>query len=293
MSAKKYILGALALLSACVLCGQAAARPAGDGAVETGIVIAAFGTSVAEARADYETIDRAVRKRFPGLPVEWGYTAKFVRAKVRAAEKIDLLPVEAALVRLAEQGVKRAAVLSLFLVPGEEYADVGRICAAFEGLPQGLERIAQSAPLISGAAEAQKLASVLAKAFPPAEDGGVLFVGHGSPESQGSLAYAALAWYLKNINPRLAIGVIEGEPSLDAALASLRGQQAKKVLLAPLLVVAGDHARNDIAGKDGSLAERCRREGLASRAILKGLPSVPAVTDMWLDRLEAALRTLE
>ena len=280
-------LAAFALLLACT-----SAMAKSDKNMETGIVIAAFGTTVPEARKDYEIIDKAVKSRYPGIPVEWGYTAKQVRQTVRETQNMDALSVEQALARMSEQGVKRVAVLTLLMIPGEEYRDVTRICAAMTGLPKGLEAVAASAPLVCGAAEAKELAKALTKEF-GSEKGGVLFVGHGSPHSSGSLAYAALAHYLADIDERFQIGVIEGEPGTDAAFAAFKKQKQKSVILVPFLIVAGDHARNDIAGAaSDSLASRLKAEGMVVDVKLQGLPRMPDVTAMWLERLDAAMQDL-
>lgn len=280
-------LVAFALLLACT---PAVAKS--DDNMKTGIVIAAFGTTIPEARKDYGIIDKAVKAKYPGVPVEWGYTAKQVRQKVRAEQNMDAPSVEQALARLSERGVERVAVLTLLMIPGEEHRDVVKICESMTGLPKGLEAVSVSAPLISGAAEAKELAAALTKEFASAK-GGVLFVGHGSPHSGGSLAYAALAHYLAGVNDRFQIGVIEGEPGTDAAFAAFKNQKQKNVTLVPLLIVAGDHARNDIAGSEpDSLASRFKKEGMSVDVKLQGLPRIQDVTGMWLERLDAAMRNL-
>ena len=139
---------------------------------------------------------------------------------------------------------------------------------------------------------AKELAKALTKEF-GSEKGGVLFVGHGSPHSSGSLAYAALAHYLADIDERFQIGVIEGEPGTDAAFAAFKKQKQKSVILVPFLIVAGDHARNDIAGAaSDSLASRLKAEGMVVDVKLQGLPRMPDVTAMWLERLDAAIQDL-
>lgn len=278
---------ALALLLACT---PAMAKM--DANMETGIVIAAFGTSVPEARKDYEIIDKAVKARYPEIPVLWGYTAKKVRQKVRQTQNLEVLSVEQALAQMSELGVRRVAVLTLLMIPGEEYRDVTRICNAMTGLPKGLDAVSVSAPLVCGAVEAKELAQILTERFSTTQ-GGVLFVGHGSPHSSGSLAYAAMAHYLAGIDARFQIGVIEGEPGTDAAFTAFAAQNQKQVTLVPLLIVAGDHARNDIAGSEAdSLASRCKKEGMSVTVELQGLPSIARVSAMWLKRLDVAMQDL-
>lgn len=275
------------LLLACI-----PAMAKSDDTMKTGIVIAAFGTTVPEARKDYELIDKAVRAKYPDFPVEWAYTAKQVRQKVRETQNRDALSVEQALARMSEQGIKRVAVLTLLMIPGEEARDITKICEAMTGLPKGLEAVSVSAPLISGAGAAKELAETLTKEFASVK-GGVLFVGHGSPNSSGSLAYAALAYYLAGVDNRFQIGVIEGEPGTDAAFLAFKNQKQKSVTLIPFLIVAGDHARNDIAGPEpDSLASLFKKQGMSVDVKLQGLPSIPRVADMWLERLAAAMQAL-
>lgn len=257
------------------------------------ILLVAFGTTVAEARADLERLEARVRERFPGVEVRWATTSRLVRERLRAQGVAAESPA-LALARLADDGFTHVAVQSLHVIPGEEFHGLVTTAARLEGLPKGLTRVRVGAPLLASTEDVRRAAAALAHL---ARDRGrreaVVFFGHGSPHG-GDVFYTALQHALQGISPWLFVTTVEGLPSMEETVEALAQAGATRARLVPLMAVAGEHARADMAGNDPeSLASRLLSRGIRSEPVLTGLAGNPALAELWLDHLGQAWAALE
>jgi sirohydrochlorin cobaltochelatase len=139
----------------------------------------------------------------------------------------------------------------LHVIPGEEYNNLVETANAFAGLPKGLEKIILSPPLLADTESVLEVAKLLLKSVPKnrkAEEA-VVFVGHGTHHPSG-VFYPALGYYLSGMDKNAFVGTVEGDLTLDKTAAALKAASVKKVWLAPLMTVAGDHATNDLFGSE-------------------------------------------
>ncbi|NCC25976.1 MAG: sirohydrochlorin cobaltochelatase, partial [Deltaproteobacteria bacterium] len=200
-------------------------------------------------------------------------------------------PAEA-LARLAARGFDRAVVLPLMVIPGEEFHALAQVCGRFQGMAKGLSRIVLADPLLASSADAERLAAILA-ATPRDDDEALVLMGHGSPHG-ADLCYPALQYFFSKTNSSILVGTVEGTPSLDDVLAELRARKTAKAVLRPLMTVAGDHARNDMAGpEEDSWVSVLSQAGIACRPLLQGLGSDPKVVALWVEHLKRAMKSLE
>lgn len=281
---------ALALTLACT---QAFAGHGAPKAKKTGILLVAFGTTVEEARPALDRMGERVRAAHPDVPVRWAYTAKMIRTKLRSEGIAAPSPAEA-LAGMAEEGFTHVAVQSLHTIPGEEFHGLLQTAQAFEGLPKGLTRVSVGLPLIGTSADAEAVATALAAGLPAERAPGepVVFMGHGTSHP-ADICYPGLQYYLWRLDPDLLVGTVEGSPSFDDVLAALKVRKAKRVWLMPLMAVAGDHARNDMAGdEEDSWASQLARQGMEPRAVLHGTADSAPVSAIWLRHLDDALERL-
>ncbi len=226
--------------------GQVLAK--GDAPVSRpAILLVAFGSSEPEARDSLHGIEAQVRKAFPGSEVRWAYTSDMLRKKL-AADGVVLPDVEQALNALREEGFSRVVVQSLHVIPGQEFHKLLHSVEARRGEFAGL---VLGRPLMNGTEDLERLAATLPACLPPERkpDEAVLFMGHGTHHA-ADVYYPALYYYLSRSNPDMLVATVEGSPTLDDALKVLQEKKHKKVWLAPLMTVAGDHAHNDMAGSD-------------------------------------------
>jgi sirohydrochlorin cobaltochelatase len=211
MKALRRFVSILALLACVAGNGDLAAaeRPA-----KTGIVLVAFGTTVPEARAAYDAIERRVVASFPDTPVRWAYTSAAVRGKVaRRGQALDSL--ETALARMMDEGFTHVAVQSLHVIAGWEFLEVQRNAAAFGGMAGGFARVTVGAPLLGAAADFPRVAAALLKmAADHAPGEAVVFMGHGTTHASNA-GYAALMYHLQRRDPAVFMGTAGQGPGIE------------------------------------------------------------------------------
>ncbi|CAO0820945.1 Sirohydrochlorin cobaltochelatase CbiKP [Desulfarculales bacterium] len=287
---RRLWLTALSIM-ACLLL-PLAALAAEHGAVQPGkkaILLVSFGTSVPQARQVFAKIEDAAKARFPGVEVRWVFTAKKIRHKLAQEGQVILAPAQA-LANLAEDGYTQVAVQSLHIIPGEEFEDLKETARRFAGMPKGLKQVEVGPPLLMSSEDMQRVARAMLTHAPkerrPQE--ALVFIGHGTPH-QANAVYAAMAYHLQKLDPHTSLATVEGFPSLEAVQQELKARGNKKAWLIPLMSVAGDHAQNDMAGKEAdSRASRLGQAGIDCQPVLKGMAEYPEVVALWMEHLQQA-----
>ncbi len=260
---------------------------------KTGILLVTFGTSVPEARKAYAAIESKVKAACPGMEVRWAYTSRRIRHKVAAEEGLRNASPAGALGRMLDDGFTHVAVQSLHVIPGQEFNDLAAIVEAFASMPKSFERIVLGPPLLSGPEAMRALAkAVLASTPALGQREALVFVGHGA-HHPASAFYPAMQYYLQQESERAFVGVIEGSPAMADVLADLARRKIAKAYLVPFLTVAGDHARNDLAGDEpDSWKSQLAAKGIACQPVMRGLAEDPAVVDIWLGQILRSLKAL-
>lgn len=259
-----------------------------------GILLAAFGTTVPEALTAMDNIERLAKAAFPGVPVRWAYSSAIVRAKLAETGKIIPSPAEALAAMMAE-GFTRVAAQSLHTIPGHEFEGLKKTAMAFEGMPKGFTQVEVGAPLLWTTDDAQKAAEALLASIPKERKPGeaVVFMGHGTDHPAG-IYYPGIQYYLWQKDPNAFVGTVEGSPTLDDVVAELASKKLKKAYLLPFMSVAGDHARNDMAGEeDDSWVNVLKKAGVEAKPVLTGTGEVDALAGIWIDHLKDAFGRLE
>ncbi len=258
-----------------------------------GILLAAFGTTVPEAEKSMDNLDKLAKAAFPGVPVFWAYTSNIVRAKLAETGKTVPSPAEA-LAAMMAQGFTRVAVQSLHTIPGHEFNNLERTAKAFEGMPKGFSQVEVGAPLLWTTDDVQIAVKALLAGIPKERTKGeaVVFMGHGTDHPAG-VYYPAVQYYLWQADPEAFVGTVEGSPDLDNVVAELARRGIKKAYLVPFMSVAGDHARNDMAGEeDDSWTNVLKKNGVAAVPVLKGTGETDAMAEIWINHLKAAFDRL-
>ena len=256
---------------------------------KTGILIVAFGTSIPEAKAAYENIDAMVKKEFPGVPVHWAYTSKIIRHKLAGEGKEVFSPAEA-LAQMADQDFTQVAVQSLHLIAGEEYHCLVGIAHAFEGMPKGMERVLVGYPLLATSEDLVAAAKTIREIAPERGKGEALvLMGHGT-HHPGDVNYAAMQYHFDKLGKDVIVGTVEGCPTLDDVLGELQERGFAKATLMPMMAVAGDHARNDMAGDEpDSWKSVLTSKGVECKTVIKGLAENEAMAKLWIGHLRAVM----
>ena len=257
--------------------------------MKKGILLVAFGTTVPEAQISYDNIERSVKKTFPGIPVRWGYTSRTIIRKMGERGKQLATPAEA-LSTMMRENFTHVAVQSFHVMPGAEFHGLVKNVHRFEGMSKGLKKVMVGYPLMTTSEDVQKVAEAFLQIIPPErrKTDAVVFMGHGTYHP-ANVYYAALNYHVQKLDPNVFVGTVEGWPEIDDIMADLKKNRIKKAYLMPFMTVAGDHARNDMAGPEGnSWKSILEKEGITCVPVLKGIAEYQEFVDIWVDHLRAA-----
>lgn len=248
------------------------------------LLAVSFGTTVEEARAlDLAGVERAIRRAAPELPFARAYTSPTVRRILMGrGEKIHGL--EEALEAQAAAGTEELYVVPTHVLPGAEYDRVTETAARFRHCFSALHL---GRPLLCDTAGVRALAQVLDSLWPAGAGTAAVLVGHGS-EHPGNLVYPALQGALDLMGRSdLVVGTVEGWPDQAAVLKRLESLGAKRVVLLPLLLAAGVHAREDMAGpQPDSWKSVLEAAGFRTWVRLEGMGRLPQIQALYQGELE-------
>ncbi|MDY7001737.1 MAG: sirohydrochlorin cobaltochelatase [Thermodesulfobacteriota bacterium] len=273
------------VLAAAALAGHGQTRP-----MKQGILLVAFGTSEKSAQVSFANIEKKVRAAYPKVPVRWAFTSHIIRKKLaKQGQILDSVPT--ALSKMMDAGITHVGVQSLHSIPGEEYEELKGSVRAFKDMPNGFSRILLGRPLMSLDQDIQKAVAVTLKVIPKAREKSeaVVLMGHGTHHA-GNVYYPALQYYLAKKDPNIFVGTVEGSPGLDDVVAQLKAGKIKKAYLMPLMSVAGDHAKNDMAGDEpDSWKSMLEAKGISTVVVLKGTAEYDVFADLWVDHLRGVM----
>lgn len=283
-------------LLAGLLGGMARAKAAGG---RKAIVVTSFGTTDAAARrACIEGVENRVRQAFPDYDVRRAFTSRMVIRRIADQEGLEIDSLETALERLKAEGYSEVIVQPTHLTPGEEFDNkIVAVCGAYK---QAFAVLRVGRPVLSLNGQAGQVddfrsaVDALQQRWPETAEA-VVFMGHGSPHRHNP-AYEQLQRRFDALDIPAVVGVLEERdyPNFDAVLQQLTARGVKKVVLVPLLLVAGDHARNDMAG-DGEAAwhNRLRKAGIEVEVVLVGLGENPAFQEIYVQHIRDAIAGME
>jgi len=287
---KTCLIATVAVLGMLAGAGAAtASHHGGDIVQKTGILLVAFGSSEVSAQISFENIDKKVQETYPDIPVKWAYSSHIIRKKLAKQGKVLDSP-EVALAKMADQGFTHVAVQSLHTIAGAEYHDVRRVVGAFQEMGK-FESIILGYPLLATQEDMARAARAILATIPKErkKNEAVVLMGHGTHHPANAF-YAALMFQVQLQDPNVFIGTVEGYPGLDAITPLLKKSRIKKVYLMPFMSVAGDHAKNDMAGdEEDSWKSILIKEGFECVPILKGTAEFDQFVNMWVDHLSGPL----
>lgn len=273
------------LLCVFLLAGLAVAAQAAEKAPKEGLLLAAFGTSVPQALPAFNAVDRSFREAFPGRPVVWAYTSQIIRRKL-AREGRPVGGISDGLGQLAKAGVKVVRVQPLHVMPGEEFTALERaVLIDLQKRPGRFEAVYLGRPLLESRKDALEVSQAVLQGLSGMRrrNEAVVLMGHGQAHGRADLVFEGTRASFKESDPLAFMATVEGARGFDDLLAELKAHRIKKVWLQPLMVVAGDHARNDLSGDDeGSWASRLRAAGFQVESNLKGLGELAGVHKVYV-----------
>ena len=277
---------------------------------EKELLVVSFGTSFNDSRvADIKSIEDALQEANPDWSVRRAFTAQIIinHVQARDGEKIDNM--EQALERAVANGVKQLVVQPTHLMHGAEYDEM---CAAIDKVRDKFESVEIAEPMlgevgsdttvINADKEAVAKAVVAAalsesgyESTAAAKEAGVAYVlmGHGTAHV-AKVTYSQMATQMDKLGyENVFIGTVEGEPedtSCEAVIAAVKEAGYTTVVLRPLMVVAGDHANNDMAGADeDSWKTMFEAAGFTVNCQISGLGRIADVQALYVAHTKAAI----
>lgn len=251
-----------------------------------GILLVAFGTSVPEAESAFKATEKAFKAAWPDSPLVWAYTSQIIRKKL-AKEGRPVGGIAAGLAQLARDGAEVVRVQSLHIMAGEEFSALERaVLLDVQKHPGRFKAVYLGRPLLESRPDAQAVAKDVLDALAGRRQPGdaLVLMAHGQGQGRADLVLEGTRMAFQVSDPLVFFATVEGARSFDELLAELRAHKARRVWLQPLMLVAGDHARNDLAGEDAdSWASRLRAAGFKVEVNMQGLGEVPGIAKIFVN----------
>lgn len=284
----------------------------GDEIGENELLVVSFGTSFNDSRvADIKSIEDALQEAYPDWSVRRAFTAQIIinHVQARDGEKID--NVQQALDRAVENGVKNLVIQPTHLMYGAEYDELAETVGAYQ---DKFESVQIAAPLLGDVgtdatvinedkkavaeavtAEAVKTAGYQTLDEAKADGVAFVFMGHGTSHT-AKVSYSQMQAQMEALGyNNVFIGTVEGEPeetACEAVIENIKEAGYKKVILRPLMVVAGDHANNDMAGDDADSWKSMFNASGAFESVdtqIAGLGQIPAIQELYVAHTGAVI----
>ena len=257
---------------------------------EPELLVVSFGTSFNDnRRLTIGAIEEAMEQAFPGYSVRRGFTAQIVIDHIQRRDGEVIDNVTQALDRAVDNGVKTLIVQPTHLMNGFEYNDVVDEVAQYA---DAFDEIIMGAPLLTSDEDFQIVAQAMVDATAQYDDSktAICFMGHGT-EAESNAVYAKMQTVLTDGgHANCFVGTVEAEPSLDTVLELVKAENYEKVVLQPMMIVAGDHANNDMAGEgEDTWKTAFEGAGYQVECVLKGLGEYEAIQQLLVDHVKDAV----
>lgn len=258
------------------------------------LLVVSFGTSFNDSRrltigAIEDKLDEEFGKDYS---VRRGFTSQIIIDHVKRRDGIAIDNMAEALDRAVDNGVKNLVIQPTHLMNGLEYTDVVNEVGDYA---DAFDQVAIGDPLLTSDEDFDEVVKAITDATAEYDDGetAICFMGHGT-EADSNEVYQKMQDKLTDAGfENYFVGTVEATPSVDDVLAKVQAGDYKKVVLEPLMIVAGDHANNDMAGdEEGSWKTTFEDAGYDVTCLVRGLGELPAIQDIFVKHAQAAIDKL-
>lgn len=255
--------------------------------MKKGVLVVSFGTTYKDTREkNIKAVEKMVQEAYPEMVCRRAFSSGSVRRKLKERDGLLIMDTREALTQLKKDGITHVYILPTYVIDGIESNRLKREAELWSG---EFTQIHIGEPLLARDEDYEKVVEALVREYLTEEEPKILvLIGHGT-EHEAQNSYGHLEdTFRKMGHSDVYVATVEKEDDLDALIERMRtdGKVSGNVILAPLMLVAGDHATNDIAGEDDSYLNRLCAEGYHVQAMIRGLGECAGIRDIYLSHLK-------
>lgn len=264
-----------------------------DGIGGKELLVVSFGTSYLDTcRLTIGAIEDALEKAFPEYDLRRSFTSQMIINHIQRRDGISIDNVTQALDRAVSNGVKHLVIQPTHIMDGLEYQKLVKEATRYQ---DAFVSLSIGAPLLTSDEDFRIVADALAAATAAYDDGAtaICFMGHGT-EAAANEVYERMQKELADSGrDNYFIGNVEAAPTVEKVLSLVKAGNYKRVLLQPMMIVAGDHANNDMAGEEeGSWKRIFESAGYEVVCQVHGLGELEAIQNLFAEHTKAAVQVL-
>ena len=249
--------------------------------MKKGIIVTSFGTTYKETRIKcIESIENRIKEEFEDCLVLRAFTSKMIISKLKKRDNYLVNTLKEAMEEMKENGIKDIYIQPLLIIEAIEYEKILRDARDF--MIESNCNISIGKPLLSSELDYEMVTKSIVR-----KDEAIVFMGHGS-EHKADLSYKRLEKTIRDSGYKnVFVGTVEGERSIEDVIVELKNESIDKVLLKPFMLVAGDHAINDMASEEeDSWKVILEKNNIEVVTELSGLGEIKAIQDIFIDHLK-------
>ncbi|MGN1028448.1 MAG: sirohydrochlorin cobaltochelatase [Faecousia sp.] len=261
-----------------------------DGIGEKELLVVSFGTSYPDScRQAIGAIEDTLERAFPGYCVRRSFTSQMIINHLKRRDGLAIDNVGEALDRAAANGVKKLVIQPTHMMKGLEYRKLVKETAKHQ---DSFDFLSIGAPLLTSDEDFRAVADALVSSTAAYDDGStaICFMGHGT-EAASNAVYAKMQQVLSaSGRENYFIGTVEAAPTVEDILAMVKAGNYRRVLLQPMMIVAGDHANNDMAGEEEDSWKRIfESNGYQVICEVHGLGELEIIQNLFVKHAKAAI----
>ncbi len=253
------------------------------------LLVVSFGSSFIENReASIDVTDQTIHEAFPEYDLYTAFTSEIIIDVYKDRDGVIYDTVSEAIEKIYKGKYGHVLVVPTLVINGEEY---DQMMDAIEPFEDKIDSIVVSNPLLTEIGDYDRVAEALIAELPEVDENtAVVLMGHGTHHHANS-AYPTLDYTFKHMGREdVYIGTVEGAPPFDQVAKDIEDKGYDKVFMMPLMIVAGDHAHNDMAGdEEDSWKLMFKAKGYDVDYAMKGLGELPAIREMFVEHAIEAL----
>ena len=252
------------------------------------ILVVSFGTSYPDTRKKtIDRIEKRIQESYPDCRIYRAWTSDMIRKKLEKRDHIHIDSVQEAFSRMKQDGIRRVTVQPTHVMNAIEN---DKMCEQIHHKKHEFEEVKIGDALFVTEKDKEQLVNILGeywKEIP--RDELIIFMGHGTSHESNAV-YEELDLALKKAgHENMYVGTVESLPTLHMVMEQIQPLQVKKIHLAPFMIVAGDHARNDMAGEEkDSWGRILKEEGYEVECHIIGLGELEGIQNMFVQHVREA-----